>query len=184
MEKDNLTWTQKEKKELLKTPVFTVNEIASQSPDNKTGKYIVLDPPDWCVVIPEMENDFLMVKQWRHGENHLSIEFPGGVIEKGEKPVKGAERELLEETGYKALEMISLGKANPNPAIMSNHIHFFLARNLVPTGKQHLDDDEYVNYMRIPKDEVCKNFGNEEYPHALMMSALLRYLVWEKENLR
>lgn len=182
MKKDELSWNQKEKKELLKTRVLTVTEITSESPDNQTGKFTVLDAPDWCVVIPVIENDFLMVKQWRHGENHLSIEFPGGVIEKGEEPEKAAARELLEETGYKAGEMISLGKANPNPAIMSNHIHFFAAKNLVPTGEQHLDDDEYVNYMRIPKDEVCKNFGNDEYPHALMMSALLRYLMHEKFN--
>lgn len=182
MKKDELSWNQKEKKELLKTRVLTVTEITSESPDNQTGKFTVLDAPDWCVVIPVIENDFLMVKQWRHGENHLSIEFPGGVIEKDEEPEKAAARELLEETGYKAGEMISLGKANPNPAIMSNHIHFFVAKNLVPTGEQHLDDDEYVNYMRIPKDEVCKNFGNDEYPHALMMSALLRYLMHEKFN--
>lgn len=180
MKTDDLSWTQKKKKELLKTRVLTVTEIESEAPDSKTGNFVVLDAPDWCVVIPEIENDFLMVKQWRHGENHLSIEFPGGVIEKGEEPEKAAARELLEETGYRAGKMISLGKANPNPAIMSNHIHFFAAKNLVPTGEQHLDDDEYVNYMRIPKSEVCKNFGNTEYPHALMMAALLRYLMHEK----
>lgn len=182
MKTDDLSWTQKKKKELLQTRVLTVTEIESESPDHKTGNFVVLDAPDWCVVIPEIENDFLMVKQWRHGENHLSIEFPGGVIEKGEEPEKAAARELLEETGYKAGKMISLGKANPNPAIMSNHIHFFAAKDLAPTGEQHLDDDEYVNYMRIPKSEVCKNFGNAEYPHALMMSALLRYLMHEKSN--
>lgn len=180
MKKDDLTWNRKEKKEILRTRILNVNEISSESPDGKNGNFIVLDAPDWCVVIPEIENDFLMVKQWRHGENHLSIEFPGGVIEKDELPEKAAARELLEETGYKASEMISLGKANPNPAIMSNHIHFFTAKNLIATGEQHLDKDEYVNYLRIPKNEVYKNFGNEDYQHALMMSALLRYLMYEK----
>ncbi len=182
MEKDSLSWTQKEKKELLKTKILTVNEIKSESPDEKTGNFIVMDAPDWCVVIPEIENDFLMVKQWRHGENRLSIEFPGGVIEKGEEPEKAAARELLEETGFKAEKMIFLGKANPNPAIMANHVYFFSAKNLVSTGKQDLDDDEYVDFMRIPKDEVCKNFGNQDYQHSLMMAALFRYFMHERFN--
>lgn len=182
MEKDDLSWTQKEKKELFQTKILSVNEIVSVSPENESGKFVVLDAPDWCVVIPELGDDFLMVKQWRHGENHLSVEFPGGVIEKGESPEAAAKRELLEETGYKAENLISLGKANPNPAFMSNHIHFFLAKNLAATGTQHLDKDEYVNYMKISKTEVCKNFGNSDYPHALMMAALLRYLMYEKFN--
>lgn len=180
MKKDDLSWNQKDKKELLKTRVLTVTETTSVSPDNETGNFIVLDAPDWCIVVPVLGDDFLMVKQWRHGENHLSIEFPGGVIEKDEVPEKAAARELLEETGYKAGKMIFLGKANPNPAIMSNHVYFFAATELVSTGKQHLDDDEFVHYMKIPRTEVCKNFGNEEYPHALMMSALLKYLMHEK----
>lgn len=177
MKNDNLRWDPKEKKELLKTAVFTVNQVTSNSPDKKSGNFIVLDAPDWCIVIPELENDFLMVRQWRHGENSLSIEFPGGVIEKDESPEKAAMRELLEETGYKAGKMTYLGKANPNPAIMSNHIYFFMAQNLIPTGKQHLDNDEYINYMKIPKNEVFNKFGDEEYSHALMMSALFRYFM-------
>ncbi len=182
MGKDSLSWSQKEKKALLKTKILTVNEILSESPDKKEGNFIVMDAPDWCIVIPEIDNDFLIVKQWRHGEKHLSIEFPGGVIEKGESPEKAAARELLEETGFKTKKLVFLGKANPNPAIMANHVYFFAAKNLISTGKQDLDADEYVDFMRMPKESVYENFGNADYQHSLMMSALFRYLMHEKFN--
>ncbi len=177
MSDEALRWTVESKSELLKTPVFTVNQVDSLSPDKKHGNFIVLDSRDWVVVIPERNDKFLMVKQWRHGFQGISIEFPGGVIDEGESPEKAAARELKEETGFIAQTLTYLGCASPNPAIMSNRVHFFAAKDLTPTGKQDLDDDEYVEYLELPKEEVYKNMGNAEYPHALMLSALLRYKV-------
>jgi len=183
MNENNLKWTEGKKTELLKTPVFSVDSIHSTSPDKKIeGEYIVINSRDWVCVIPEVDEDFLMVRQWRHGERAVSIEFPGGVIDDGETPEQGALRELREETGCRTDNLIYLGKVNPNPAIMSNHMHFFLARNLEPTGIQDLDDDEYVEYLKIPKKEVFEKMGSDEYPHALMTAALLKYIQWQNKQ--
>jgi len=176
-----LEWSVKGEKELLKTPVFTVNETDSLSPDGKEGHYVVMDAPDWVIVIPELNGKFLMVKQWRHGNNSLSIEFPGGVINRGEKPEIAANREMEEETGYKAGKFTYLGCANPNPALMKNRVHFFAAEELQGSGRQHLDEDEYIEYLQVPVEEVYEKIGSEEYPHALMMSALLKYMLFKKK---
>ncbi len=182
MGEENLRWRQIGKTEIKKTAVMTVNEITSVSPDGEEGKYIVTDAPDWVIVVAEKDENFLMVRQWRHGENNLSIEFPGGVIERGEEPVVAAARELKEETGFVAGKLVPLGKMNPNPALMSNHVHFFAASDLKSSGAQSLDDDEYVDYMEIPKKEVFLNMASPEYQHALMASALLRYAVHNKKE--
>lgn len=171
-----LEWNETEKKELLKTRVMTVCETTSISPDGETCHFIVNDAPDWVIVIAERDDKFLMVKQWRHGENHLSIEFPGGVIDKGETPEQAARRELKEETGCEAGKLEYLGKMNPNPALFRNHSHFFAASNLISTGKQELDEDEFVDYLEIPKSEVIKNMAAADYNHALMAAALLKYI--------
>lgn len=181
MSDEKLKWNEKNMRELLKTPVLTVNEIESSSPKDENGKYIVMTAPDWVIVIPEINGNFLMVKQWRHGNKSLSIEFPGGVINEGEKPEVAAKREMEEETGYKAKKITYLGSANPNPALMRNKVHFFAAVDLESTGEQHLDEDEFVEYVQIPCEEVYAKIGSEEYPHALMMSALLKFKLW-KEN--
>ena len=95
----NLIWKPFEKEVLRDTPIGALCQVKSLSPENKEGKYIVLDGPDVVIIIPELEDCFLMVEQWRHGSSEICKEFPGGVIDKGETPEQGALRELLEETG-------------------------------------------------------------------------------------
>lgn len=182
MSDKNLEWKITAEKELLKTAVFTVKETTSLSPDGQEGHYVITEAPDWVIVIPEIGGNFLMVKQWRHAHNGLSIEFPGGVINKDEEPEIAANRELEEETGYKAGKLTYLGCANPNPALMRNRVHFFVAEDLQGNGEQNLDDDEYVDFLQMPIGEVYTKIGCEEYPHALMMAALLKYTVYKRKG--
>lgn len=175
-----LEWKEAGKKEILKTPIATVCEAKCTSSDGKEGKYTIIDANDWVIVVPVRNDKFLMVKQWRHGEKALSIEFPGGVIDKGESPAEGARRELLEETGCTAEKLVYLGKVNPNPAFMSNHVHIFAACGLCSTGTQNLDDDEYLNYFEMSKKEVYEKMGTEEFPHALMSAAIMMFERYEK----
>ena len=180
MSDKDLQWQVKNSEELCKTPVFTINTVTSVSPDNNEGKYIVLDAPDWVITIPVLtvngKRHFLLVKQWRHGANKLSIEFPGGVINKGEEPSCAALRELAEETGYTAKKLKHLKSVYPNPAIMSNKCHFFLAEELTNTEKRNLDKDEYITVMTVDEQTLLNEMGEDKTTHALMSTALFFYL--------
>ncbi len=175
-EDEKLKWKEGPSEPLLKTVVCTVTKRHNVSSDGTEGDYIIMDAPDWVIVIPEHNDKFLMVKQWRHGESALSVEFPGGVIDKGEEPEQDARRELEEETGFKAGMLIKLGSVNPNPALFKNHVHFYLAQDLKATGKQNLDDDEFINCMELSKEEVLEGMGTEQFPHAIMGMALSLYI--------
>ena len=167
-----LIWKVGKKEKILDTPVFTVNKSQNQAPNGHTGTYVSIDAQDWAAVIPVAGDDFLMVRQWRHAYQGLSLEFPGGVVDAGETPEQGASRELLEETGCKAGTLVHLGTMSPNPALFSNRFHVFLAKDLTVSCGQKLDADEFLNFVRVPQKEVFEKMGGPECPHALMVAAL------------
>ncbi len=180
MNDKSLIWTLKSRKTVFSTRVFDIDELKSLSPNGEPGTFTVMNAPDWAIIIPVLQKDdedhFVMVRQWRHGSQELSLEFPGGVFEPGENNRKAAVREMQEETGFTADKMEYAGTMSPNPAIMSNRVHFFIARELTNTGRQHLDADAFVDIEIIPAKEVIQGMGRPPYIHALMASALCFYL--------
>ena len=184
MDKKQLVWSEEGRKKVFDTKVFSVWESYCKSPESQPDRtepqvFTVIDSRDWVIVIPVIEcpkgKQFVMVWQWRHGSRSLSLEFPGGVFETGETPEEAAIREMREETGYTPGKIEKIGEFSPNPAIMSNRVHFFLAWDLCGNGKQNLDKDEYVEVTLVDTKEVIQGMGNPPYIHALMGTALALY---------
>jgi 8-oxo-dGTP pyrophosphatase MutT (NUDIX family) len=82
---------------------------------------------------------------------------------------------MYEETGYKFNKITKMGEFSPNPAIMSNKVHFFLAEEPSEGGKQNLDENEYIEVVLIDAEEVMRDMGKPPYVHALMGTALALY---------
>jgi 8-oxo-dGTP pyrophosphatase MutT (NUDIX family) len=177
MNKDHLIWQETRRQEVYHSRVLSVRDTFYRSPEGEERPFTVIDCPDWAIVVPVLNQgkDFLMVRQWRHGSGELSLEFPGGVFEPGEDPAATAARELREETAYDPGRIRKIGDFSPNPAIMSNRVHFFLAEDLSPLEGQDLDDDEFVDVEIVPAEEVFRGLGRPPYIHALMGTAYALY---------
>lgn len=124
--------------ELLKLDLFRVEKLQLEG-----RPFYRLVVPDWVNIVPvTAQGKVLLVQQFRAGIEATTLETPGGVVDAGEKDVTmAAVRELEEETGYTSHNILPLAALNPNPAIMTNTVHFFLALNCEPAlPRQHFPD--------------------------------------------
>jgi ADP-ribose pyrophosphatase len=94
------------------------------------------------------------------------------VVDEGETPKEAAVRELLEETGLVGSRVTLLGEINPNPAFMSNRAYFYLIEDVVPQAKQDLDENEQIDVLSVPLEEVVEQMGTGIYDNGIMMIAL------------
>jgi 8-oxo-dGTP pyrophosphatase MutT (NUDIX family) len=109
--------------------------------------YYVLEPPDWIQLIAfDRQDRILLNRQYRHGAGIISTEFPCGKVERGEAPADAARRELLEETGCAAEELLALPVLSPNPTHYSNRLHAFIAVNTHPVQHPKVDPTEEIEF--------------------------------------
>lgn len=130
------------------------------------------------VVALTKDRQVVLVRQYRHGICDVLWEFPGGVVEDGEEPVEGAKRELLEETGYVASELIQVGKLYPNPALQTNTLYCFLALDVEKVSEQSLDAGEDIEVQLLPLAELVGMARQGQFPHALQASVLFQVLLY------
>ena len=167
-------WPVLERKELLRCPIFQVEQRTARAPrTGQTHPLYVIEAPDWVNVIPITSGGrVVMIRQYRHGTEELTLEIPGGMIDPDDpSPLEAARRELLEETGYAAGTITPIGAIAPNPAIQTNRCHSFIASNLRHTGRQELDGAEEIEVVEIPMDEIPQRILGGEVVHALVVVA-------------
>jgi ADP-ribose pyrophosphatase len=179
-----LFWKTLSRKSVYHGPIFEVRSVQRESTDGRSGTFIEVNAPEWATIVPWYRNEsgipyFLMVRQYRHGSDTVTVEFPAGMVDKDEDPKDAARRELLEETGCEPVgDVLYLGSVSPNSAFMSNRISIFFVEGVRKIREQSLDVNEQLDVLSIPVHEVLDSMGTGAYDNGIMMIAqafFLRY---------
>ncbi|WP_412467393.1 NUDIX hydrolase [Pedobacter sp. KLB.chiD] len=135
--------------------------------------YYVLEYPNWvnAIALTE-EGKIIMVRQYRHAADIVSLEVPGGVIDGDEAPEIAVKRELLEETGYSFKTCKLIAELYPNPATSNNRTFTYLLTGGIKTHEQHLDEHEILNVEEYTVNEVKQLIKENKIAQALHVAAL------------
>lgn len=124
-------------------------------PNGNVAKWDLIDHKGAAAVVAVREDGkLLMVRQYRNALERETLEIPAGGLNGREEPTDlAAMRELEEETGYTCDKLELLNSIYTTVAFCNEKIDIYLARDLKP-GKQHLDEDEYLNVEAHTLDEL------------------------------
>lgn len=113
--------------------------------------------PGASSVIPLLpDNQIILVRQFRYPVNQVTLEVPAGKLDApGEDPVECAKRELSEETGYTAGKIWKLTTIATTVGFSDEIIHLYAATDL-KSGKQHTDEDEFINTVKVPLTDAIE----------------------------
>ena len=123
-------------------------------PNGAEGDWECIRHPGGALCVPvTSEGELVLVRQYRFAVGDRLLEFPAGTLEPGESPAKTIEREIEEETGYRARQWQKLGEFPLAPGYSDEIIYAFLARDLekLPEPPQQ-DDDEDIEVVLMAVD--------------------------------
>lgn len=175
-------WPVQERERVADCRIFAVERTIVRSPkDGAEHDFYRILSDDWVQIVPvTVSGEVVMIRQYRVGAEHATLEIPGGIVDPGETPSAAASRELLEETGYAAARLVPLGDLNPNPALFSNRLHCFVAEGVERVGEIRNDRAEETIVELVPLDELPRLLVEGAVDHGLVVATLWRYLHWSR----
>jgi ADP-ribose pyrophosphatase len=158
---------------LLTTTKFRVvrERVTSPSGKDKTREFV--RHPGACVILPLLDDGRVcLIRNWRYAVGQTLIELPAGTLEPPEPPEVTAERELIEETGYRAKRIELLHAFFLSPGILDEKMHLYLATGLTEGETAREEGEEIENWL-VPWDEAIAMIFRREIQDAKTIVGLL-----------
>lgn len=172
---------QKEKqlntKQIYKGKVVELVEDEVQCFNGQISKREIVKHHGGVCILALVNQKILIEKQYRYAYDEIIYELPAGKLEKDENPMDAAIRELEEETGYKANELINLGEMYPTCGYSNEKIYLFLAKNLTKT-QTNFDEDEQIELFTLSIEEINHLIITNQIKDAKTICLIHKYLLF------
>jgi ADP-ribose pyrophosphatase len=161
------------REQFMKGHAFNVEKVRLLMPDGRERTYDLVDHVDAVTILPiDDEGMVYFVRQYRVGAEKDLLELPAGVIDEGEDPLTTAHRELREEIGEDASQMLRIGGFYMAPGYSSEYMNVYLATNLREEISDH-DEDEFLSLVKIDLREVFAKIQSGEIEDGKTISAFM-----------
>ena len=163
--------------------VFKLRSDVRVSP--RTGRehdFYVIEARPWVTVVATtLQDELVLVEQFRHGTGTIELETPAGIMEATETdPVAAAVRELREETGFEGHSAQAIGRVYPNPPLFNNTCTTILIEGCERKHPLDLDASEDISVRIVPFAELPGLVARFEIRHALAVVALHHHELWRR----
>ena len=166
------------KEKLYKGKLFELNAYHMQVEHRKIRREIIEHPGAAAMLAFDEKGKVLLVKQHRFPHGYI-LEIPAGTLEKGEKPIDCAYREIIEETGYKAKKMTHFLTYYPSVGYNQEAIHCFVASGLTKS-KTHLDTDEFITVKKMDLKKLINMIKKDKIIDSKTICAVMVYAAQKK----
>ncbi len=171
---DDGSWRTLERNYLYRNPwcAFRVDEVVL--PSGTAIEYGVLESGGFAAVVPITEGGgVVLVRQWRQPLEAFTLELPSGGVEVGEDPKEAAERELLEETGYRAQGLVHLASVHTSTGRTTEVCHLFTCRAVRDPGGPRPEPTEFIRVVELPLQEAPGEISSGRITDAATVLGLL-----------
>lgn len=160
---------------IYKGPVAEVHKVGLRMNDGEVVTRDLIHFSGAAVLVPVLDDGAIVfIRNYRFAVGEKLLELPAGMLEPGEDPRRCAERELAEETGYRAGSIDRLGAFYTTPGATDENMHIFLATGLVD-GPQDLETHEEIDVEVIPAAEVREKIRTGQLHDGKTIGALCLY---------
>lgn len=154
--------------------ILNLKKIEVELDNGKSSYREIVEHRGGVAIVAEIDSKILFVKQYRKSIEQDLLEIPAGKIEKDEDPLECAYRELEEETGYKAKELVLINEVYPTPGYSNEKIYVYYAKNL-EKGILNPDEDEIIKNISLPLTEVNTMIKTGEINDLKTLYAIFAY---------
>lgn len=142
-------------------------------PNGKTITHTTIVHPGATVILPlTQDGNIILINQFRPSLKKWLLELPAGTIENAEEIEQCAKRELEEETGYSAKQMIPLGQVTPLAGFCDEIQYLFVAKELEKTCRYECDEDEVIEVITLSVEQLEQKIISGEVTDAKTIACL------------